>query len=93
MITQTMNGKAVKLGPNKMQGIGTGVIPKNLDLSVVDKVEQLTNEESITMALRLAYEEEIFCWDLLWRCRNSSQSPCRTRCLCGKTMLWVYRPR
>ena len=40
MITQTMNGKAVKLGPNKMQGIGTGVIPKNLDLSVVDKCRQ-----------------------------------------------------
>ncbi|HCP38354.1 MAG TPA: cysteine synthase A, partial [Verrucomicrobiales bacterium] len=36
---------------------GAGFIPKNLDLSVVDKVEQVTNEESIAMALRLAQEE------------------------------------
>ena len=44
-------------GPHKIQGIGAGFIPKNLDLSVVDKVEQVTNEESVAMALRLAQEE------------------------------------
>ena len=44
-------------GPHKIQGIGAGFIPKNLDLSVVDKVEQVTNDESVEMALRLAKEE------------------------------------
>ncbi|MGB0825952.1 MAG: cysteine synthase A [Synechococcus sp.] len=44
-------------GPHKIQGIGAGFIPQNLDLSVVDKVEQVTNEESVAMALRLAQEE------------------------------------
>ena len=57
VISQTLNGEEIKPGPHKIQGIGAGFIPKNLDLSLVDRVEQVSNDESIAMALRLANEE------------------------------------
>jgi cysteine synthase A len=61
VITQTMSGQAVQPGPHKIQGIGAGFIPGTLDLSVVDRVEQVGNDEAMDMARRLASEEGILC--------------------------------
>jgi cysteine synthase A len=59
VITQTLEKQDIKPGPHKIQGIGAGFVPKNLDLAEVDRVELVTNEESIEMARRLSREEGI----------------------------------
>ena len=59
VITQQRAGQPLKPGAHKIQGIGAGFVPENLDLSLVDEVEQVTNEEAIEYARRLTHEEGI----------------------------------
>ena len=61
LITQTLAGQPLTPAPHKIQGIGANFVPKNLDLSMVDRVERVSNEESIATARRLAREEGILC--------------------------------
>jgi cysteine synthase A len=61
VITQTLAGQPLVPSPHKIQGIGAGFVPKNLDLSLVDRVEQVSNEDAIATARRLASEEGILC--------------------------------
>lgn len=61
VITQTLNGEQPKPAPHKIQGIGAGFVPKNLDLEMVDQVETVSNDEAMEMAHRLMQEEGILC--------------------------------
>ncbi len=61
VITQTIAGDEVKPSPHKIQGIGAGFVPGNLDLSMVDRVELVTDDDAKAVALRLMREEGILC--------------------------------
>jgi len=57
VITQKLAGEELKPGPHKIQGIGAGFIPDTLDLSLVDRVEQVDSNEALEFARRLTREE------------------------------------
>jgi cysteine synthase A len=61
VISQTLAGEEVKPSPHKIQGIGAGFVPSNLDLSMVDRVEQVSDDDAKAVALRLMREEGILC--------------------------------
>ncbi len=59
VLTQRRNGQEIKPAPHKIQGIGAGFVPDVLDLSLIDQIEQVSNEEAVEYAQRLAKEEGI----------------------------------
>jgi cysteine synthase A len=59
VLTQQRAGEEIKPGPHKIQGIGAGFVPDLLNLSLVDAIEQVSNEEAVEFAHRLAREEGI----------------------------------
>jgi len=59
VLTQKRAGQPIKPGPHKIQGIGAGFVPENVDLSLVDEIELVSNDEAIRYARRLAREEGI----------------------------------
>ena len=61
VLTQQRAGLELKPGPHKIQGIGAGFVPGVLDMGVVDAIEQVSNEEAVDTARRLAREEGILC--------------------------------
>lgn len=59
VISQQLAGEMLQPGPHKIQGIGAGFIPEILDLDLIDRVEQVSNDEAIEFSRRLAREEGI----------------------------------
>ncbi|MFC3680893.1 cysteine synthase A [Bacterioplanoides pacificum] len=59
IISQTLNGEAIKPAPHKIQGIGANFIPGNLDIDILDRVETVGNDDAMAMAHRLMAEEGI----------------------------------
>ena len=59
VIQQALNDEPIQPGPHKIQGIGAGFIPKNLDLSLVDRAEQVSDDDAFAMTHRLMEEEGI----------------------------------
>jgi len=61
LLTQTRNGRPLQPAGHKIQGIGANFVPEVLDLSLVDAIETVSNEEAIDTARRLIREEGILC--------------------------------
>jgi cysteine synthase A len=59
VLTQHHAGLPLKPAPHKIQGIGAGFVPEVLDLSLIDAIEQVSNDEAVLYARRLAKEEGI----------------------------------
>ena len=82
VITQTLQGQPAKAGPHRIEGIGAGFLPDTLDLSIVNQVEAVSNEEAIETAQRLPREEGIL---------SASPPGPQSRWLCDSTRKPEYK--
>jgi cysteine synthase A len=89
ILTQHLAGLPLQPGPHKIQGIGAGFVPDTLDLSMVDRVEQVTGEQAIAMARRLAAEEGILCGISCGAAVTAAVRLAQQDTFAGKTMVVV----
>jgi cysteine synthase A len=89
VISQTRGGQALQPGPHKIQGIGAGFVPGNLDLGLLDRVEQVSDEEAVTMSRRLIKEEGILAGISCGAAAVAALRLAREEAYAGKTIVVV----
>ena len=89
VISQTRGGQALQPGPHKIQGIGAGFVPGNLDLGLLDRVEQVSDEEAVAMARRLTREEGILAGISCGAATVAALRLAREEAYAGKTIVVV----
>jgi cysteine synthase A len=89
VITQTLKREPLHASPSKIQGLGAGFIPDTLDLSMVDRMETVTDEEAMEIARRLAKEEGILCGVSCGAAMAAALRLARDEQFRGKTMVVI----
>ena len=89
VISQTRGGQALQPGPHKIQGIGAGFVPGNLDLGLLDRVEQVSDEEAVTMSRRIIKEEGILAGISCGAAAVAALRLAREEAYAGKTIVVV----
>jgi len=89
VISQTLAGETLRPGPHKIQGIGAGFVPDNLDLEMLDRVETVSDEEAVTMARRLMREEGILAGISCGAATVAALRLAREQAYAGKTIVVV----
>lgn len=89
VITQQLKGEELKPGPHKIQGIGAGFVPEILDLSVVDRLELVSNEEAVETARALATQEGILAGISCGAAMAAALRVAREPAMQGKTIVVV----